>query len=111
MARPLSGNLTRLRNGEWRLRFPCDGNPQHVHRFGPDSVSWTPERIEREREFVIEQVRRGVYLASGAAASAATARSQAAPTFAVAAANFMARYARRMRTTARSPTCAAGSRG
>jgi hypothetical protein len=96
MARPLAGNLTRLRNGEWRLRFPWNGNPQHVHRFGPDSVGWTPERVERERAFVIEQVRRGVYQPSDAPRIGAAARAEAAPTFAVAAANFMARYARRI---------------
>jgi integrase len=100
MARPRKGSLGRLPNGEWRLRFPWGGNPQHVHRFGPESAGWTPEQAERERSFVIQQVRRGVYRPPGAPEPPPTARRAPAPTFAVAAANFMLRYRRRMENDA-----------
>src|SRR3954453_23974510 len=94
MPRRLTGHLAQLKSGEWRVRFPWDGNPGYVHRFGPDSKDWDLERLERERDYVMERVRRGEYTPPVCAPKLqrAAPRASAAPTFAVVAANYMQRY-------------------
>src|SRR3954466_9964484 len=94
MPRPLTGHLAQLRTGEWRVRFPWDGNPGHVHRFGPESKDWDRQRLEREREYVMERVRRGEYAPPAAAPDLhrTASRDRETPTFAVVAANYMRRY-------------------
>ena len=97
MPRRLTGHLAQLKSGEWRVRFPWDGNPGYVHRFGPESKDWDRERLERERDYVIERVRRGEYTppVSAPQPHRAAPRETGAPTFAVVAANYMQRYALR----------------
>src|SRR3954452_15353547 len=94
MPRRLTGHLAQLKSGEWRVRFPWDGNPGYVHRFGPESKDWDHERLERERDYVMERVRRGEYAPPFPAPTLrrATPRESGAPTFAVVAANYMQRY-------------------
>src|SRR6476646_6580248 len=60
MGRPAKGSIVEPKKpGEsWALRIPYNGERPYV-TLGPEEDGWDREKVEKERDYIMEKVRRG----------------------------------------------------